>query len=146
MPAAQRAHFAGSEKGKLSVVDWNAPIAGGLSQDEMRVEFWIAKQIGTDLCRTYPNRQWHVDVDAAGQVIVIACPSLSKRMGYRLHMKRDNVAQLIPRCRRAAAEILERFGVSRGRIIDPSTFEAFERNVYDDCIANDSQTDKASKL
>jgi hypothetical protein len=129
------------------VVDYNAPQPGmSYEQKAMNVEYWIAKQIGTDLCKHYPNRQWHVDVDCANQVIVIACPSLSKRMGYRLHMKRDTVADLLPRCRRAAGEILERYGVSRTRIIDPMTMEEFPRDMRDDVISGDSQTDKASRL
>ncbi len=146
MGAPSRVYIPGETKGRRSITDFNEIQVGGLEQEAMRVEFWIAKQIGADLMRKFPNREWCVDVDAKNQVIVISCPSLSKRMGYRLHMKRDTVADLIPRCRHVAAEILERFGVSRGRIIDPGTFETFDRNVYDDCIAGDAQTDKASKL
>jgi len=61
-------------------------------------------------------------------------------------MKRDTVADLIPRCRRAAGEILERFGVSRGKIIDPSTLDSFDRDVRDDAIAKDAVEAFASKL
>lgn len=136
------------EKGKDPVTDHNAPqLEGSHEEKAVRLEFWIAKQIGTDLVRTYPGRQWLVDVDSRNQVIVISCPSLSKRMGYRVHMKRDAVADLIPRCRRAAGEILERFGVSRGRIIDPYTLEAFPRDVRDDAIAPDAtQRDAVEKF
>lgn len=145
MPRSDRTYIIGEEKGKNSVVDFNAP-QEDISHEAtaMRTEFWIAKQIGTDLCNTYPNRQWHVDVDTRNGIVVIACPSLSKRLGYRLHLKRDTVADLIPRCRRAAGEILERFGVSRGKIIDPATMETFERDVRDDVISKDAAG--ASKL
>jgi hypothetical protein len=146
MPAPARVHIGGETKGHRHFKDFNEIVIGGAEQEAMRVEFWIAKQIGTDLMRTYPNREWHVDVDCKNQVVIVSCPSLSKRMGYRLHMKRDTVAGLIPRCRRAAGEILERFGASRSRIITPDTFENYDRNLYDDCIAHDSQTDIASKL
>jgi hypothetical protein len=146
MPAAKRAVLIGATKGYRTVSDFNTPIIGGLDQDYMRIEFWTAKQIGQALTRKYPNRQWHVDVDARNEVIVLGCPSVSKRKGYRLHMKRDNVATLIRRCEHAAAEILERYGVSRSRLIDPATFENFDRDVYDDPISRDSQTDNASRL
>lgn len=129
------------------MVDYNAPQSGeSHEQTAMRVEFFIAKKIGEDLCRTFANRQWQVDVDSRNQVIVIACPSLSKRLGYRLHMKRDTVADLIPRCRRAAGEILERFGVSRSRLIDPATLETFDRDVRDDVKAKNAVDVFASKL
>lgn len=143
----EKKRFYVGEKGRDPVVDFNAPQADNSHEAQaMRLEYWIAKQIGTDLTRTYPGRQWMVDVDSRNQVIVISCPSLSKRMGYRVHMKRDTVADLIPRCRRAAGEILERFGVSRGRIIDPYTLEAFPRDVRDDAIAPDAtQKDAVEK-
>lgn len=136
----EKTRFYVGEKGKDSnhMTDFNTPQAGGIDQEQMRIEFWMAKQIGEDLVKTYKNRQWHVDVDTRNQVIVISCPSLSKRMGYRIHMKRDNIAQLLPRCRRAAGEILERFGVNRSRIIDPYTFEAMPRDMRDDVISKDA--------
>jgi hypothetical protein len=133
MERSSREYIIGEVKGRDSVTDYNAPQTGeSHEQKDMRVEFYIAKKIGEDLCRTYQNRQWHVDVDSRNEVVVIGCPSLSKRMGYRLHMKRDTVADLIPRCRRAAGEILERFGVARSRLIDPATLETFQRDVRDD--------------
>src|SRR5271165_5911520 len=134
MPSPQRATIIGADKGRRSVSDFNTPIIGGLDQDQMRVEYWTAKQIGTALCRKYPNRQWHIDVDARNEVIEVMCPSVSKRKSWRLHMKRDNIATLIKRCEHAAGEILERYGVSRSKLIDPATFENFDRDVYDDCI------------
>ena len=106
----------------------------------MRLEYWIAKQIGEAICAKYQNRQWHVDVDVENQVVVICCPSLSKRLGYRLHIKKETVRALIPRALRAAGEILERYGASRARIIDPATLEVFDRDVRDDAISPDAVT------
>jgi hypothetical protein len=141
MERSSREYIIGETKGKEPGFDLNAPRpVDSHEENAARVEFWIAKQIGTDLCRIYPNRQWHVDVDSKNQVIVLACPSLSKRLGYRLHMKRDTVSSLLPRCRRAAGEILERFGVSRGKIIDPASLETFQRDVRDDAISPDAAT------
>jgi hypothetical protein len=134
-----REFIIGEQKGKDSVVDYNTPQTDNSHEAQaMRMEFYIAKQIGEDLCKTYQGRQWGVDVDSRNEVIIISCPSLSKRMGYRLHMKRDTIADLIPRCRRAGGEILERFGVARSRIIDPATLETFDRDVRDDAIAKDA--------
>ena len=133
-----REYIIGEQKGKDSVQDFNAPQEGGLTQERMRLEFWIAKQLGEDLCATYPNRGWNVDVDIENEVIVVSCPNLSKRMGYRLHIKKDTVKELMPRCRKAAGEILERYGVSRGRVLDPATLETFERDVRDDAISEDA--------
>ncbi len=141
----EKSRFYVGEKGKDPMVDFNeAQVGESHEAQAVRLEFWIAKQIGTDLMKTFPNRQWLVDVDSRNGVIVIACPSLSKRLGYRLHIKRDTVAELIPRARRAAGEILERFGVSRSKIIDPLTMESFDRDVRDDVIAADAAG--ASKL
>jgi hypothetical protein len=136
----EKTRFYVGSKGKDSnhMTDFNAPQAQeSFEEKAMRTEYWIAKQIGIDLVKTYPNRQWHVDVDSRNKVIVISCPSLSKREGYRLHMRRDCIAELLPRCRRAAGAILERFNVTRGRLIDPTTFEAFARDVRDDVICSD---------
>ena len=137
-----RIYIPGETKGRSSVVDFNRiQVQNRYSeaeQDKIRVEYWLAKQIGEALCRKFPNREWHVDVDTRNQVIVIGCPSVSKRKGYRLHMKQDKLKDLIKRSEYAAAEILERYGVSRGRIIDPMTFDAFDRDVYDDCVSRDS--------
>lgn len=142
----EKTRFYVGEKGKDAKTDFNEA-QGGESHEEkaVRVEFWTAKQIGTDLVKHYPNRQWNVDVDSRNQTIVISCPSLSKREGYRLNMKRDAIADLLPRCRKAAGAILERFNITRGRIIDPYTFENMARDVRDD-VVNADRTDTVEKF
>jgi hypothetical protein len=144
----EKTRFYVGEKGKNSnhKTDFNTAQPGESHEEKaVRLEFWMAKQIGTDLVKHYPNRQWNVDVDSRNQTIVISCPSLSKREGYRLNMKRDTIAELLPRCRKAAGEILERFNVTRGRIIDPYTLEAMSRDVRDDVICRD-RTDTVDKF
>lgn len=134
----EKTRFYVGEKGKSQILDHNGMRPGDSHEESaMRVEFWMAKQIGTDLVKHYPNRQWHVDVDTRNQTIIISCPSLSKREGYRLHIKRDTIAELLPRCRHAAGAILERFNVTRGRIVDPYSFEDMPRDVRDDVIHRD---------
>ena len=134
------------EKGKDPLKDYNAPSLDiSYEANQIRTEYWIAKQIGTALVKKYPNREWSVDVDTKNEVIVICCPALTKRMGYRVHMKRDNVAKLIPRCIRAAGEILERYGVSRSPIIDPRTMESYDRYLWDD-VKNPMTEREASRV
>lgn len=141
-----KARFYVGDKGRV-ITDFNAPQADetGFSEDHVRFEYWMAKQIGTKLMETYPARQWHVDCDCRNQVIIISCPSVSKTRGYRLHMKRDTMKQLLPRCVKAAGEILERHNVTRGRIIDPQTLDAFERDVQDNVVSPDA-TDFVEKF
>jgi len=110
------------------------------SEDLMRMEYWVAKQIGEDLVRTYPGRQWHVECDLHGSVLIIRAPSLSKRSGWCIHIKRDTVADLIPKARKAAGTILEMFACSRSRLEpDPLELEFRKRNVRDDVIAPDAE-------
>ena len=131
-------------KAENPIIDFNAPKPVESHEEKAAaVEFWIAKRIGEDLVAAFPGRQWNVNVDTRNEIIIICMPTLSKREGYHLHMKRDNMAQLLPRCRHAAAEILERFNVTRGRIIDPQTLEAFPRDARGDAISPDG-TEKSA--
>ncbi len=139
MEQAKKRAYQG-EKGATPVLDFNTIVPEESHEKKAAaVEYWIAKKIGEDLVRTYPNRQWQVNVDTRNESIVISCPSLSKRMGYRLNMKKETIAQLLPRCRKAAGEILERYGVTRGRIIDPFDIEQMPRDLRDDVISADAR-------
>jgi hypothetical protein len=125
-------------KAENPIIDFNAPSPVESHEDKAAaVEFWVAKRIGEELVRTFPGRQWNVNVDTRNEIIVICMPTLSKREGYHLHMKRDNIAQLLPRCRRAAGEILERFKMSRSKIIDPYDIDQLPRDVRDDAVTSD---------
>jgi hypothetical protein len=127
------------EKSENSIQDFNV-VQPGLSHEQKAeaLEFWIAKRIGEDLVKTYPGRQWTVNVDTRNESIVINSPSLSKRMGYRINMRRDSIAALLPRTRKAAGEILERFGQSRGPSVDVYSVEDMPRDVRDDVISKDA--------
>lgn len=110
------------------------------------VEFYIAKKIGEDLVATYPGRQWQVNVDTRNNMVIISMPALSKREGYHLHMRRDTIASLLPRCRKAAGEILERFNQSRtNRIVTPDKFDELPRDVQDNVIAPDRHREMTMK-
>lgn len=144
----KKTRFYVGEKGKAPVQDFNAAQGGG-SHDEtaVRLEFWIAKQIGTDLSRVYKNRQWGVDVDARNQMVVLSAPSLSKIFGYHLHMRQgETMTQLIERCRRAAGEILERYNVTRARNTDSMIIEeGLARDHKDNVISADAIPDRTVK-
>ena len=136
---SHKARFYVGEKGKDSIQDFNAPRPELSHERKMALmDYHFAKKIGEDLVRTYPGRQWTVDVDVRNETVVISAPSLSKRMGYRLNLRRDTLAALLPRTRKAAGEILERFGQSRGPSVDVYSVEDMPRDVRDDVISKDA--------
>ena len=134
-------------KAENPIIDFNAPKPVESHEEKAAaVEFWIAKRIGEDLVAAFPGRQWNVNVDTRNEIIIICMPTLSKREGYHLHMKRDNIAQLLPRCRRAAGEILERFQMSRSKIIDPYDIDQLPRDARDDAVTSDRFDLKTKKF
>jgi hypothetical protein len=137
--------FYPGEKGKEPIKDFNAPIAGESHEEKSaQLEFWIAKQIGTELTRVYKNRQWHIDVDARNKIIIISAPSLSKVFGYHLHLRDgETMPQLLVRCRNAAGEILERYNVTRARNTDPLIIEeGLARDAKDNVVSADAVPDQ----
>lgn len=110
-----------------------------------KLEMFIAKRIGERLVAAYPNRQWGVQVDIHGRTIVIQCPSVSKTKGYFIHMKRRTLHDLQERAIQAAGEILERHGVSRGRVFNPDVLETLKFDSKDDAITPDSKPDPIQK-
>ena len=104
--------------------------------NQAKVEMWIAKNIGETLVEHYPNRQWGVDVDIPGNMVVIMCPSLSFDKGYHIAMTEDRTIQdLQQRAIRAGGEILERFGMSRNRKFDPEIIEGADRYFTGEVIS-----------
>jgi hypothetical protein len=140
MSSGRRRSIVG-EKGRDPIFDFNVVQIGASHEVKAeQLEWWIAKQIGEDLMQVYKNRQWGVDVDTRNRMIVIMAPSLSKAMGYHLHMRDgETMKQLIIRTRRAAGEILERHGVTRARDTDPLIIEeGLKRDSRDNVIAADA--------
>jgi hypothetical protein len=136
----EKSRFYAGDKGKPQnhIVDFNeAKPVESHEEKAAQVEFWIAKRIGEDLVKAYPGRQWNVNVDTRNEIIIICLPTLSKKEGYHLHMRRDNLAALLPRCRKAAGEILERFKMSRSKIIDPYDIEQLPRDAQDNAVTAD---------
>jgi hypothetical protein len=137
----KKTRFYVGEKGQDPVKDFNSAQAGGSHEEKaVQLEYWLAKNIGEDLCRVYKNRQWGVDVDTRNKIVVITAPSLSKVYGHHLYIRDgETVPQLIERCRRAAGEILERYGVTRARNTDPLIIEEeLPRDIKDNVISADA--------
>jgi len=103
-----------------------------------KLEMWTAKAIGETLVKNYPKRQWGVNVDIPGAMVVITCPSLSHTHGYHIAMKNDNIETLCKRAVNAGGEILERYGISRGRVFNPEHLETLERMPSGDAITRDA--------
>ena len=136
------------EKGRDPIFDFNAVQIGASHEIKAeQLEWWIAKSIGEDLMSVYKNRQWGVDVDTRNKIIVLTAPSLSKAMGYHLHIRDgETLKQLLVRTRKAAGEILERYGVTRNRDTDPLIIEeGLARNSRDDVVASDALPEKRIK-
>ena len=70
--------------------------------------------IGTALATAYKGVHWHVDVNVAGGIATISCPSISTRYGMVVHLTRDTMA-LESAAKAMGGELLERFGISRER-------------------------------
>lgn len=110
------------------------------SQDEKKakLEQWIAKKVGTALLNAYNNRQWKVIVDIPGQMLIVACDSISNYKGYHISMVQRNVEELERRAVLAAGEILERHELSRQKRFDADILETLARDAQDNVITTDS--------
>ncbi len=106
-----------------------------------KLEMWIAKNVGDTLVRCYPNREWGVRVDLAGQMLIITCDSVSVEKGYFISLVGRNIHDLQERAKLAAGEILERHGLSRSRGFDETIFETLPRDLHDNVITEDSKAD-----
>jgi hypothetical protein len=95
-----------------------------------KLESWIAKNLGTELCKLYPYREWAVRVDLKGGMAVIQCLDVSKISGY--HLKLDaTMNTLIGRMKAIGGEILERGRMTRGRTSEENV-ESEERTFKDE--------------
>lgn len=105
---------------------------------QAKLEMWIAKNIGTELMAKYPNREWGVGTNMPGRMIYIMCPSLSNTNAYYISMEGRSLLDLKAEAVRAAGEILERFGITRGRKCDAEQFDYLARDLRGDVISPDA--------
>lgn len=114
---------------------------------QAKLEMWICKQIGDTLVRTYPNRQWGVEVDIPGQMVIIMCPSLSLEKGYHISMMGDRtINDLQQRAIRAGGEILERYGISRDRRFNHDVIDSMDEYFNGEKISGHSSQEGEDPL
>ena len=140
MPSAARHTIIGATKGRPPIIDYNEIHEHDSHEARLaKMEYYYAKKIGEDLVTKFPNRQWEVNVDIRNEMIVISCPSLSVIKGYYMPIRHDTLQVLQERARIAGAEILERYGVTRGRV-SLETMESLSRGLRDEVQANKTDT------
>jgi hypothetical protein len=103
-----------------------------------KIEMWMAKKIGTAVSAKYRNRQWKIQINLEGQMLVVACDSISNYKGYHIHMIGRNIHELGELAVKAAGEILERHNLARSKYFNPEKFEDLKRDYLDNVIAADS--------
>ena len=101
-------------------------------------EMQIAGAIGKRLVAKYNNRQWKVQIDLEGGVLIISCDSVSNHKGYHIHTHGRTIHELEERSVQAAGEILERHHLSRLRQFNPDGYEGLIRDQFDNVITPDS--------
>ena len=107
-------HIEVGPKGKSILVNEDTDMTAA------KLEKDIAGHVGEAIRSLYPTRPWRVHVDLEGKVVVIFCPVLSARKGYLFPMEKMNIHQLEKKAKWAAGNILERYGVSRNKMANPS--------------------------
>jgi hypothetical protein len=118
-------------RGKEFAEDYNhIRLEDSESVNEAKLESWIAKELGTELAKHYPAREWGVRVDVRGGMAVIQCLDVSKIMGYHLFLN-DTLEVLRQKMKRIGGEILERGRMTRGRTTEEKV-EAEERTFKDE--------------
>lgn len=79
-------------------------------------DMFLAKEVAGVLFGAYPDHDWYVAVDGEAGSITIKNLSLSAQYGYLLHYSKTQAPGAIhTKVINAGGEILERFGVRRGR-------------------------------
>ena len=106
------------------------------------LEMKLAGRIGSKLVAKYNNRQWKVNIDLAGGILVISCDSVSNHMGYHIHTRGRTVHELEQRSVMAAGEILERHALTRNKLFNPDGLEGLIRDAYDNVITPDSAPER----
>lgn len=109
-----------------------------------KLEQWMAKRIGTKLVEKYRGRQWKVMVNLEGQMVIIACDSISNYKGYHIHMVGRTIHDLEEKAVMAAGEILERHNLARSKYFNPDKFEDLPRDRFDNVIATDSRAEPSN--
>jgi len=84
------------------------------------------KKLGYALQSTYPSRRWYVEVLSHGNLAVVKVPEISMDYGNIVKLE-QSIEVDIKRIVMAGGELLERFGLTRGRS-DNSDLMGLARN------------------
>ena len=121
----------GQQKGNEPERDYNAPDFSNAEDIALaKLEYALSETIGNLLKNKFPGRRWAVGIDAAGGMMVIACPSVSVKKGYHIALKNPvngmarTLMELCQFALRGAGEIMERYGLTRDRVINTDTINA----------------------
>ena len=90
-------------------------------------EHHIAHQIGSELQKHYPNRNWMVQCNMQTGVVDIICPDIAPNYGYMLHINQPSIT-LRAKAKQAGGELLERFGLSRSKNNDGADIQGLSKN------------------
>lgn len=122
---------------RLKGMSHNADASGSIVvPGKAQREEHYAKQVADVLLRHYPGHKWQIGVDVSNEGLVlinIKIPTLDGLWGFTIKTDRTYVSEKI--VRDAAGELLERWGLSRGKA-DEAEYAAVERRagvaVHDD--------------
>lgn len=104
------------EKGREPVKDYNKiNLEDGVDVNKAKLDFWIAKSVGTHLTSCYPGMKWGVHVDSETGVIRVFCTTLNQERSYVIHLENKNMRELQDEAYRGASEILERHYLPRSK-------------------------------
>ena len=127
-------------KGREDVRDYNhIKLEEGDVANKAKLEYWVAKTLGTELTRHYPNREWSVTVDVDAGTAIVRCPSVSQKKGFVLTLRRS-LKELAGLMMSVGGEILERAGASRNRIFNQDNLETLQRDYLDEVVTPDMLT------
>ena len=83
-------------------------------------DYEVAKMIGTALAHKYPGHGWNVLADSRNGIANIYMSQMSGREGYVYKLKDISLGSFDADMMRVGGEILERFGVTRGKYNEQS--------------------------
>ena len=101
---------------------------GSVAEDLLKdFDIWAARQVGAELERHYPGHHWRVIHDSFQGVCLISIPIL---MGINRYMAVNLKTHALDseRVMKAGGEILERYGLKRGRFELTPFLEAREKH------------------
>ena len=114
------------------------------SARQQALERAVAEPILEAVAGYYPRIKWQVEVNLEGRFIVLRCPMVSFRKGYRILLVNRTMPELLERCVAAAGEILERHAIARSVGVGEDAVTDLRRDLArPDEVADDATPDSA---